>query len=136
MTKFTAPQMSVIRFNESDVIVASNGIRKTITVNGVGNEIANDATYIIGNGAPWNSAQVLGNSAFTTAVNEYLGGNYFSDSNEIFVSVVTSTGRTPGMSIGSIASRETGKDSGGTVYNNSNGIFTWNSSTNLFTRPQ
>ena len=135
MTKFTAPQMSVIRFNESDVIVASIG-GKTITINGLGNKIENDATFIIGNGDPWTSSQVNGNSAFTTALNEYLGGNYYSNNNEIVMNFVASNGSLHGFDINVLASHDTVNDTNGYDYRNSNGVFTWNSSTNQFLRRQ
>lgn len=85
MTKMSAPKMDVIRFGESDVIVASNRIGKTLTVSGSGNDILFDATFTIGDGDPWSSSQVYNNNDFANAVNAYLGDNYFASNNDIFL---------------------------------------------------
>lgn len=134
MSKMTAPKMDVIRFNESDVIVASIG-GKTITIDGLGNKIANDATFIIGDGDPWTSRQVNSNSAFTTALNEYLGGNYFSNNDEIIVGFYED-GSFLGNRITYYASHDMVNDTSGYVSRNLNGILEWNSSTNRFLRRQ
>ena len=84
MTKMSTPQMSVIRFNESDVIVASNGLGKTLTISGTYNNISNDALYVLGNGKEFNDNQVIStDSSFISDINSYLGGENFSSSLEI-----------------------------------------------------
>ena len=132
MTKFHAPQMSVIRFNESDVIVASNGLGKTLTILGYGNTEPGDATFTIGNGDPWTSSQVYGNSAFTTAVNDFLGGNYFSNNNEIYMGYIDSSGNAHSQTIDNIAYNDINGDEKKAIRTRLNGVFTWNSFTNRF----
>ena len=138
MTKFTAPKMSVIRFNESDVIVASNGIGKTMTVSLVGNGTLGDATFTLGNGASLGSSAINGDSSsFSSLVNDYLGGTYFSDSSEIMLNRYAKDGVTihnVGYSVlqasGYDLNRDTSFDSG---YDRYNGVYTWNGS--IFIRP-
>ena len=74
MSKMSAPRMDVIRFNESDVIVASVvAAGKTLSVRGVGDGHNGTAFLNIG-GINYSSRQVIGNdSNFIAAYNAYMG---------------------------------------------------------------
>ena len=75
MTKMSTPEMDVIRFSESDVIVASGGIAgKTLSISGVGDGKEGNAFLTIG-GTPYSSNLVVSSdSQFVTGYNDYMSG--------------------------------------------------------------
>lgn len=91
MSKMRMPEMSVVRFNESDVIVASTELQR-ITLNNFGNGHANDASVTIGSdtygnqqssGYRYSDASALyynfnGNTQFKWDRNDGSGQNTFA----------------------------------------------------------
>ena len=132
MTKFTAPQMSVIRFNESDVIVASNGVGKTLTISGTYNNTSNDALYVLGNGQSFNDNQVLYDSAFISTINSYIGGVNFATSGEIQLEKMGKKYVTGSCSLYGLALNDMNRADDEYGYNY-NGVYTWDGS--RFVRP-
>ena len=70
MSRMRVPEMDVIRFNESDVIVASGAAGKTATVVGIGGG-SGDLGILLGENK-YTSA-VNGGTDFSSAVGSYLG---------------------------------------------------------------
>ena len=83
MSKMRLPKMDVIRFNESDVIVASGAVRKTANITGIGRPEGD--LGIILNGTTYTSVSNHGNE-FSQVVGEYLGlgKDYFPENNQVF----------------------------------------------------
>ncbi len=134
MTKFHTPQMSVIRFIESDVIVASNGVGKTLTISGTYNNTNNDALYVLGNGQSFNDNQVTSsNSTFLSTINSYIGGVNFATSGEIRLVQMTSNNK-PGISstLYGVALHDMYRADNDSYYDY-NGVYTWDGSN--FARP-
>ena len=74
MTKMSTPEMDVIRFSESDVIVASGVVGKTLSISGVGDGDKGNAFLTIG-GIPYSSNQVVNyTTGFSAAYNDYMSG--------------------------------------------------------------
>lgn len=74
MTKMSTPKMNVIRFNESDVIVASGVVGKTLSISGIGDGVNNNAFLTIG-GTRYSSSQVVNSdSQFVAGYNAYMSG--------------------------------------------------------------
>ena len=74
MTKMSTPKMNVIRFNESDVIVASGVVGKTLSISGIGDGQSGNAFLNIG-GTPYNSSQVHdSDDGFINGYNAYMSG--------------------------------------------------------------
>ncbi len=133
MTKFTAPQMDVIRFNESDVIVASNS-GKTLRIIGAADGEVNNASFAFGgDGGTWNSYQVVyDDPTFLTSVNSYLGTD-FNTSAAIKVTVPNGHGGFATVrSLGELAAGDYGSRSDPAYMYDYSVPYTWNSSLNRF----
>ena len=75
MSKMKMPEIDVIRFSESDVIVASGGVVKTLSITGIDNGTNKDASLTLGDGAPINYNDVYRRTeTFTNAYNTYMSG--------------------------------------------------------------
>ena len=135
MSKMSAPQMDVIRFNERDVIVASNGGRRTLTISGTGNGVDEDALFILGGkGGSWGSEQVaLSNPLFLMSINSYLGTDFESSSN-INAATPNNNGIFVPKDLGTLAARDYAGGSDSALDLNYNVSYTWNSSTSQFER--
>lgn len=74
MSKMVAPEMDVVRFRESDVIVASSQyVGKQMTISDLGNGSPKDGTFY----NSWRSGDITGNpEGYVGAMNGYLGTNY------------------------------------------------------------
>ena len=73
MSKMKSAQMTAIRFTESDVIVASGGIGKTMTISDLGNGVERDGTFY----NSWRSSDINGTpSKYVEEMNAYLGTSY------------------------------------------------------------
>ena len=124
MSKMSAPRMDVIRFNESDVIVASNGGRKTLSISGIGDGQGNNASFVFGgNGGSWSSEQIVfDNSSFAAGINSYLG---IENSSGIRVKVLGENGGSYPL-INLVYDEYAARDNN---YNaNYNGNYTWDGS--------
>ena len=82
MHKMKMPEMDIIRFNESDVIVASGAAGKTAHIEGI-NYIEGDLKISLGSGATFSYLDLYGND-FSTALNKYLGEERFSSNNDVY----------------------------------------------------
>ena len=125
MSKWSSPEMNVVRFNEKDVIVAS-GVAKTITLQNFGNGVAGDGLLHFGNYTHTsNDVQMWNRTNLKDNMKEYFGydfdankyGNYFD-----------------GRGFGAIASDVV--DNRDTSPANLNGTWEWDSSTSTFTKRQ
>ena len=126
MTKFHTPQMSVIRFNESDVIVASNGIGKTLTISGLGNTASVDGLFVLGNGRSLTSEQMKDGNLFLSTFNNYLGTSYTGRSS--FTAYVENEDGTIGnTAVYTLASMDRKSDDSSS-YAMYNVTYTWNGS--------
>ena len=113
MSKMTKPTIDVVRFQESDVIVASGYIGKTMTISGLGNDRAEDATFY----NHWTSGDILGNKpGYVTLMNNYLGTNYNAVSDFL-------VGES---NILTLADSDHNTDD--KVFDDYNGLWTWNGS--------
>ena len=129
MKKMSEPKMDVVRFNESDVIVASGGVSgvKTLTVSGIGNGVDNDALFALGgNGGTWSSEQIeFRDSSYVKSINSYLGVD--ASNRRICLNVPLATG-----GYGSYPLRNLAGDEYSSHDNNYrvdfNGDYTWNGS--------
>ena len=113
MRKMRTPEIDVIRFTESDVIVAS---AKTITVAGLGDPNNVKATFQIGSRTAWTSQQVYANEdAFVAEMDAYAGGDtlgWLWDGND-------------GYSVWGLAMSDVEKSDSNNE-SNYNGTFEWN----------
>lgn len=127
MSKMTTPQMSVIRFNESDVIVASNGFSQTLMITNLYNTIENDAEFSLGDGSTWTASQISKNAEFLSYINGYLESG-FTNLDNIRV-VVSRPDRDFDKGLESLAGSDLQRDrhvASADCYNNH--LFTWNGS--------
>ena len=84
MSKMRVPKVNVVRFNESDVIVASGGIR-TVTVAGIGDGVSRNATITMNGISYGRSAVVPGTgTTFSSAVNSYVSSDFASNDEVLF----------------------------------------------------
>ena len=124
MSKMSAPEMDVIRFNENDVIVASNGGIKTLSITGIGTGDSGDALFVFGgNGGSWTSLQVASrDSLFVTRIERYLGIESYD---KLYLEVPLEDGGIASIPLGNIAQAEyTGSDKANdSIFNVS---YTWN----------
>ena len=132
MSKMSAPQMSVIRFNESDVIVASIG-GKTLRITGVGDGIPQNATYALGNGDSFNSYLLSYEPDMVlTSINSYLGEE-LTNPDLIILSVLKENGKYSSTRLVNIFPSEYDRRQGdvdNAFY--SERTYVWNSSTSRF----
>ena len=123
MRKMKMPEMDVIRFNESDVIVSSGGVvSKTLTVNNLTDANRQNVSITCNGTTVGRDALRVGTgTAVSSLLNDYLGmPGYYKDNDDIRL-CVTSTNytRVPGLS--------TFDDFG--WYPEFEGDYTWDSST-------
>ena len=102
MSKMKVPEMDVIRFNESDVIVASGGVvSKTLTVNNL-TDSNNKNVSITCNGTTVGRDAIYDASgtAVSSLLNSYLGiEDYYKNNDDIRLCVTpTNYTRVPGLS--------------------------------------
>ena len=121
MSKMSAPEMDVIRFNESDVIVASVGAaEKTLSISGVGDGQGNTAFLNIG-GTDYTSRHVIdSDSDFIAAYNTYMSGLTTYSS-----STLLHRGQES-LSIGTVLKDDADAGSSDIYYHWPNTTYTWN----------
>ena len=130
MKKMSEPKMDVVRFNESDVIVASGGFDsalRTLSVTGVGDGEANNALFAFGGkGGTWSSKQIeFSDSSYVNSINSYLGVD--ASNRRICLDVPLATGGYASYPLRNLAGDElSSRDNNFNV--DYNGDYTWNGS--------
>ena len=119
MSKMTKPTVDVVRFTESDVIVASGGM---MTITGLGNGSTKDARFVFGptDYANYTSSDIITepgvtNPYFFTQFNSYFETN-FNDLDKITVG---------GETLLNLVSSDLGEQTEG-HYSDRNGTYRWN----------
>ena len=121
MSKMEKPEIDIIRFNESDVIVASGAAGKTARIVGIDNTPDN-FVISLGSGATFSYLDRDGND-FSTALNRYLEEERFSSNNDVYFFVDRGS-YTSNTSAGELGN----KDLGGVDWGHFNGGYTWDPS--------
>ena len=121
------PEMDVVRFNESDVIVASGDTRKTFNIQGLSDNTRYTMNITLGNGdyAGWSDLRSNSGSAFIGKLNDYLGGDYYTSPNLIDI-------RNSSRRWSDVQSVIMGDDWYSSGYEQWEGVYYWDPNTNKF----
>ncbi len=124
MVRMSSPKMEAIRFSEADVIVASSLFATTLTVSGLRDSTANNATFVTNNGHTYvNDGTMTKEEVFRAMSPNYEGG----------FTRTTTLQSTAGANVE--LWDLLGYDNAGRATNgNFEGSYTWNNSSNGFVR--